>query len=98
MDPYDQPPTHPMFASAAIAKRYQDGHITRLDAELADILQTQQEPLNCVAIICAGEVIPIFDLTIPQQPTTIQERLAICQHAARALIDILAAILEQWKP
>jgi hypothetical protein len=51
--------------------------------------------LNCIALILAGQVLPLLDIEDISTPRTAIERAKIYHSAARTLLDIVAAILEE---
>ena len=52
--------------------------------------------LNCIALIQGGQVLPLLDLEQMSTPRTALERAQLYHAAARTLLDIVAAILEEW--
>jgi hypothetical protein len=63
--------------------------ITLTDEALA-VLHT----LNCIALIQAGQVLPLLDIEHLATPMTAIERAQLYHSAARTLLEIVAAILE----
>jgi hypothetical protein len=63
--------------------------ITLTDEALA-VLHT----LNCIALIQAGQVLPLLDIEHLATPMTAIERAQLYHSTARTLLDIVAAILE----
>ena len=63
--------------------------ITLTNEDLA-ILHT----LNCITLIQAGQVLPLLDIEHLATPITAIERAELYHSAARALLEIVAAILE----
>ncbi len=51
--------------------------------------------LNCIALIQAGQVLPLLDIEAISTPRTAIERAQLYHSAARTLLDIVAAILEE---
>ena len=51
--------------------------------------------LNCIAFIQAGQVLSLLDIEDISTPRTAIERVQIYYSVARALLDIVAAILEE---
>ena len=51
--------------------------------------------LNCIALIQAGQVLPLLDIEHLATPITAIERAELSLSAARTLLDIVAAILEE---
>lgn len=51
--------------------------------------------LNCIALIQAGQVLPLLDIEDISTPRTALERAQLYHSAARTLLDIVAAILEE---
>ncbi len=51
--------------------------------------------LNCIALLQAGQVLPLLDLEHMSTPRTALERAQLYHAAARTLLDIVAAILEE---
>jgi hypothetical protein len=51
--------------------------------------------LNCIALIQAGQVLPLLDIEDISTPRTAIERAQLYHAAARTLLDIVAAILEE---
>ena len=51
--------------------------------------------LNCIAFIQAGQVLPLLDIEDISTPRTAIERAQLYHSAARTLLDIVAAILEE---
>jgi hypothetical protein len=52
--------------------------------------------LNCIALIQAGQVLPLLGIEDISTPRTALERAQLYHAAARTLLDIVAAILEEW--
>lgn len=52
--------------------------------------------LNCIALIQGGQVLPLLDLEQMSTPMTALERAQLYHAAARTLLDIFAATLEEW--
>ena len=50
--------------------------------------------LNCIALLQAGQVLPLLDIEHMSTPMTAIERAQLYQSVARTLLDIVAAILE----
>src|SRR3989441_9739565 len=63
--------------------------ITLTDEALAIL-----HPLNCIALIQAGQVLPLLDIEHLATPMTAIERAQLYHSAARTLLEIVAAILE----
>ena len=61
---------------------------------LNDEALTALHPLNCIALIQAGQVLPLLDIEHLATPITAIERADLYHSAARALLEIVAAILE----
>src|SRR5712692_11002705 len=51
--------------------------------------------LNCIALIQGGQVLPLLDIEDISTPRTAIERAQLYHSAARTLLDIVAAILEE---
>ena len=51
--------------------------------------------LNCIALIQAGQVLPLLDIEDISTPRTALERAQLYHSATRTLLDIVAAILEE---
>jgi hypothetical protein len=51
--------------------------------------------LNCIALIQAGQVLPLLDIEDISTPRTAIERAQLYHAAARTLLDIVVAILEE---
>jgi hypothetical protein len=51
--------------------------------------------LNCIALIRAGQVLPLLDIEDISTLRTAIERAELYHSAARTLLDIVAAILEE---
>lgn len=51
--------------------------------------------LNCIALIQAGQVLPLLDIEDISTPRTAFERAQLYHAAARTLLDIVATILEE---
>lgn len=51
--------------------------------------------LNCIAFIQAGQVLPLLDIEDLPTPRTAIERAQLYHSAARMMLDIVAAILEE---
>lgn len=52
------------------------------------------DTLNCIALIQAGQVLPLLELEHLAGPRTAIERAQLYQATARTLLDIVAAILQ----
>ena len=52
------------------------------------------DTLNCIALIQAGQVLPLLELEHLARPRTAIERAQLYQATARTLLDIVAAILQ----
>ncbi len=63
--------------------------ITLTDEALAAL-----HTLNCIALIQAGQVLPLLDIEHMSTPMTAIERAQLYHSAARTLLEIVAAILE----
>ena len=50
--------------------------------------------LNCIALLQAGQVLPLLDIEQMATPMTASERAQIYHSVARTLLDIVAAILD----
>jgi hypothetical protein len=50
--------------------------------------------LNCIALLQAGQILPLLDLEHLATPITAIEKAQLYHSAARTLLDIVAAILE----
>jgi len=50
--------------------------------------------LNCIALIQGGQVLPLLDIEHMSTPMTAIQRVYLYHSAARTLLDIIAAILE----
>ncbi len=50
--------------------------------------------LNCIALMQGGQVLPLLDIEHLSTPRTAIERAQLYHAAARTLLDIVAAILE----
>lgn len=50
--------------------------------------------LNCIALLQAGQVLPLLDIEQLSTPMTAIERAQLYHSVARTLLDIVAAILE----
>ena len=50
--------------------------------------------LNCIALIQGGQVLPLLDIEHMSTPMTPIERAHLYHSAARTLLEIIAAILE----
>ena len=50
--------------------------------------------LNCIALIQGGQVLPLVDIEHMSTPMTAIQRAHLYHSAARTLLDIIAAILE----
>ena len=61
-----------------------------LTKEALSILTT----LNCIALLQAGQVLPLLDIEHLARPKTAIERAQLYHSAARTLLDIVATILE----
>jgi hypothetical protein len=66
------------------------GRPITLTDEALSVLHT----LNCIALIQAGQVLPLLDIEHLATPITAIERAELYHSAARALLEIVAAILE----
>ena len=51
--------------------------------------------LNCIALLQAGQVLPLLELEHLATPQTAIERAQLYHSVARTLLDIVAAILEE---
>ena len=62
---------------------------------LTDEAPAALHTLNCIALIQAGQVLPLLDIEHLATPITAIERAQLYHSAARRLLDIVAAILEE---
>jgi hypothetical protein len=61
---------------------------------LTDEALTVLNNLNCIALLQAGQVLPLLELEHLATPVTAIERAQLYHSVARTLLDIVAAILE----
>ena len=61
---------------------------------LTDEALAALHPLNCIALIQAGQVLPLLEIEHLATPRTAIERAQLYHSVARTLLDIVAAILE----
>ncbi len=61
---------------------------------LTDEALTVLNNLNCIALLQAGQVLPLLELEHLAKPLTAIERAQLYHSVARTLLDIVAAILE----
>lgn len=108
LDPHDQASETLVYHSAVIAQQHQAGLLSRLEAEVLDILhkmfsqERQKDAVAhqsaapddlCVVLVRSGEVVSVLDLgPVAQGPTTLPQRIAICSMLARRIIDLLLAM------
>jgi hypothetical protein len=105
LDPHDQASETPVYHNTIIAQQHQDGLLSRLEAEVLDILhklfsQGCQEDAGahrkaasddlCVVLVRSGKVVSVLDLgAVAQGPTILPQRLAICSRIARWISTLL---------
>src|SRR2546421_5999170 len=61
---------------------------------LTDEALTVLNNLNCIALLQAGQVLPLLEIEHLATPATAIERAQLYHSVARTLLDIVAAILE----
>jgi hypothetical protein len=62
---------------------------------LTDEALSVLQDLNCIALIQAGQLLPLLDIEDISTPRMAIERARLYHSAARTLLDIVAAILEE---
>lgn len=72
-----------------VEEREEGGPISLTDEALAVLSR-----LNCIALLQAGQVLPLLELEQLTTPATAIERVQIYHSVAQTLLDIVAAILD----